>query len=73
VYTPFSFQNSRSAPQKQPMPTTSCSICSGNGGVSGVPSTSWLDGTGIGVSRPGSARSGAIIFVFSRNKIMVRD
>ena len=65
---PASCQNRRSAPQKQPMPTTSCWKPSGNGPLSGVPSTSWLAGTGISVSRPGSARSGSIIFIFSRNR-----
>src|SRR5687768_5361478 len=54
------------------MPTTSVSMPSGNGGTSGVPSTSWLCCTRIGVSRPGSARSGSIIFVFSRNRNMSR-
>src|SRR4051794_10176554 len=49
----------RSAPQKQPMPTTSDSKPSGNGGVIGVPSTSCRSGTGIAASRPGSASSGA--------------
>src|SRR6059058_3854125 len=39
VYTPGACQNTRSAPQKQPMPTTACSSPAGNGGAIGVPST----------------------------------
>ena len=49
-------QKTRSAPQKQPMPTIACSVSSGKGGSSGVPSTKWVSGTWKGrVSRPGSA------------------
>ena len=44
----------------------------GTGGWSGVPRTSWRSGTAIAVSRPGSARSASIIFVFSRNRNMAR-
>ena len=51
-------QNTRSAPQKQPMPTTSVSRPSGNGPFSGVPRTSCAGGTCISASRPGSASSG---------------
>src|SRR5687767_13771967 len=50
------------------MPTTSCWWPSGNGPVSGVPRTSWLAGTAIADSWPGRARSGSIIFIFSRNR-----
>src|SRR3954468_22705855 len=62
----------RSAPQKQPMPTTSCSRPSGKGGSSGVPSTSWRDGTGILASRPGSASPGSGRRSFARVKSMMR-
>src|SRR5712691_420180 len=51
----------RSAPQKQPRPTTACSRPSGNGGAIGLPSTSCAAGTGIDSSRPGSASSAVII------------
>src|SRR5665809_63203 len=38
------------------MPTITCSVTSGKGGSSGVPSTKWVSGRGKGrVSRPGSA------------------
>jgi hypothetical protein len=57
VYTPGAFQKRRSAPQKQPMPTTIRSNPSGNGGVIGVSRTRWRDVTGIAASRPGSAVS----------------
>ena len=55
-------------PRSSPGRRRAARIRSGNGGASGVPSTSWRSGTGIAVSRPGSARSGSIIFVFSRNR-----
>src|SRR5512133_4338842 len=61
---PSACQKTRSAPQKQPMPTTSCSMPSGNGGCSGVPSTSCRSGTCIACSRPGSASSGVICSAF---------
>src|SRR3954447_21323414 len=51
----------RSAPQKQPSPKTARSRPSGKGGCSGVPSTSWRAGTGIGGSRPGRASGGAVM------------
>src|SRR3954453_13799045 len=60
----------RSAPQKQPRPKTARSRPSGKGGCSGVPSTSWRAGTGIGVSRPGRASAGSIMRVFAREKSM---
>src|SRR2546430_4974836 len=47
----------RSAPQKQPMPKIAVSTPSGNGPLSGVPSTAWRAGTGISASRPGSAEA----------------
>ena len=43
--------------------TTALSSPSGNGGASGVPSTSWRPGTGIGSPRPGSASSGVTMVV----------
>src|SRR6059036_3347244 len=54
---PGACQKTRSAPQKQPIPTTACSSPSGNGGAIGVPSVSCRSGTRIGSSRPGSASS----------------
>src|SRR4051812_20694242 len=60
----------RSAPQKQPRPKTARSRPSGKGGCSGVPSTSWRAGTGIGVSRPGRASAGSIMRVFARERSM---
>src|SRR5262245_54899616 len=54
------------------MPNTARSVSSGNGGSSGVPSTKCVSGTGIGVSRPGSASSAAGISVLWRKrKLMV--
>ena len=64
------FQNMRSAPQKQPMPTTAVCRPSGNGGFRGVPSTKCRSGTGIGSARPGSASSGATMRVFEANRRM---
>src|SRR5205085_10778344 len=63
-YTPGSCQNSRSAPQKQPIPTTARSSPSGKGGLGGVPSTAWRSATGISALRPGSAPGALTIFVF---------
>ena len=56
-------QKTRSAPQKQPRPTTATSSPSGNGGAIGVPSTSCAPGTCIASSRPGSASSAVTIVV----------
>src|SRR6478752_4147369 len=67
---PGACQNTRSAPQKQPMPTTAVSRPSGYGGFSGVPSTKCRSGTGIVSVRPGSASSGATMRVFVANKRM---
>src|SRR5688500_20136509 len=53
------------------MPTTIRSDPCGNGGASGVPSTSWRAGIGIGASRPGSARSASIIWVLRVEKSIV--
>ena len=61
----------RSAPQKQPSPSTIDSVSSGKGGAIGVPSTAWSPGWTIGVSRPGRASSGAGIVVLWRLKSMV--
>src|SRR5436305_10185815 len=46
------------------MPTTSVSRPSGNGGLSGVPSTKCVSAVGMASGRPGSASSGATILVF---------
>src|SRR5436309_3893416 len=54
---PGACQKTRSAPQKQPIPTTACSSPSGNGGAIGVPSVSCRSGTRIGSSRPDSTSS----------------
>ena len=64
MYTPDACQYFRSAPQKHPIPTTIISRPSGKGARSAVPSTSWVAGTGISRSRPGSAVSGETISVF---------
>src|SRR3954453_23756724 len=60
----------RSAPQKQPIPTITCSKPSGNGGFSGVPSTAWRSATGISSSQPGSAEEASIIDVLLRSPNM---
>src|SRR3712207_4943961 len=52
------------------MPNTAVSTPSGHGPSSGVPSTSWRAGSGIRSERPLSARSGAIILVFSPKNSM---
>jgi hypothetical protein len=70
VYTPGARQNIRSAPQKQPIPKIARSIPSGNGGPMGVPRTRWVPGATIGLSRPGSASSGAGSAVALRVKSM---
>src|SRR5437588_9055252 len=51
----------RSAPQKQPIPTTACWSPSGKGGAIGVSSTSCRAGTGIASSRPGCASAAETI------------
>src|ERR671918_172425 len=58
VYPPGTCQNSRSAPQKQPIPTIRVSIPSGQGPRIGVPSTACVSRTGMAVSRPGRHCSG---------------
>ena len=57
--TPGSSQKSRSAPQKQPMATTTCSAPGGNGGVNDVPRTRCGATTGIGSGRPGRTAAGS--------------
>src|SRR5215203_285514 len=47
----------RSAPQKQPIPKTARSSPSRNGGVNGVPSTSWRAGTTRTVAAAGRTRA----------------
>src|SRR5665213_748539 len=70
--TPGTCQKTRSAPQKQPMPTTIDSNPAGNGGASGVPSTKWRSATGICVSRPPSAVSAVIMRVRSLKRSTIR-
>src|SRR4051794_9645529 len=70
---PSACQNTRSAPQKQPIPTTSFCISTGKGCWSGVPRTTWRLGTRIGVSRPGSASSGDTILVFFSKRNMAKE
>ena len=57
-YTPGNFQNSFSAPQKQPMPNTASCIPAGNGGAMRWWFTKCASGTASGVVRPGSACAG---------------
>src|SRR5262249_23052964 len=63
-YTPGSFQNAFSAPQKHPSPNRASSLPSGNGGTIRLPLTWWRSGTGIGSRRPGSASSRVGMSVF---------
>src|SRR4051812_46106810 len=60
----------RSAPQKQPRPTTSWSWPSGNGATSEWPFTKCGAGSTIACSRPPSAASGSIIVVLGRENSM---
>src|SRR5581483_5702283 len=58
------------------MPKIACSVPSGNGGASGVPSTRWRPGGTTGVSRPGSASSGAgnsVCFRWKSTALRYRD
>src|SRR5690242_19634102 len=64
--TPGVSQNLRSAPQKQPIPNTACSVPSGKGGCSGRPFTAWCSGTGIDSSRPGRASAAVGMLVLCR-------
>src|SRR5207247_3361985 len=61
----------RSAPQKQPIPTTAYSSPAGNGGAIGVPSVSCRSGTPIGSSRPGSASSAVTSVGFEKRCMRV--
>jgi hypothetical protein len=71
VITPGTCQNVFSSPQKQPSANSAISLPSGYGGVNGVPSTACRSGTGIGVSRPGSASSALTICVFRNPKMLM--
>src|SRR4051812_19974779 len=54
------------------MPTTAVCMPSGNGGLSGVPSTKCVSEVGMGSGRPGSASSGATMRVFEpRRNILI--
>src|ERR1041384_156627 len=66
-----SFQNMRSAPQKQPSPTTAVSRASGSGPFSGVPSTWCLAAVGFGLARPGNASAAVGISSFFLNMNML--
>src|ERR1043166_1427464 len=67
-----SFQNMRSAPQKQPSPKAAVSRPAGYGPFSGVPSTSCFAAVGIGLGRPGSASAADGISSFFLN-MNIRD
>ena len=71
VITPGTCQNVLSSPQKKPSANSAISLPSGYGGVNGVPSTACRSGTGIGVSRPGSASSALTICVFRNPKMLM--
>src|SRR5262249_22127733 len=72
LYTPGSFQNAFSAPQKHPMPNSASSVPAGKGGSSREPSTKCSAGTVILSGRPGSASSGRgrVDFFISNEKLM---